>query len=296
MAGERVLLVHDDPTPTANDTTIQGILTGAGMTVSLQSESAAPPTDTTTYDVVVHTESGSSTSTAITAYPTMAVPLVYLETSWNNINMATAAATNPTSTTQYDIIATSHPIVAGLSDPFTWRTGASGNYGVTTAQQASGTVQVCAPVGNTAHSTVLTADTGATLTTGTAPARRVCSGIGVGSAPASWTADANTLLIQMVQWAANLASGPNDGTGTGTWTFTGTAFGSNAPATPQNLDAVAVSGTQVNLTWDAVPGATGYDIERDGVVIVQNHGTNSYSDTGRTPATLYTYRVRAVGA
>jgi hypothetical protein len=70
------------------------------------------------------------------------------------------------------------------------------------------------------------------------------------------------------------------------------AFNTGLPA-PTNLNAVTVSSSAINLTWDTVSGATGYDIERNGVVTVTNHSTNSYSDTGLSPSTLYTYRVRA---
>jgi hypothetical protein len=64
---------------------------------------------------------------------------------------------------------------------------------------------------------------------------------------------------------------------------------------PQNLTATTVSATQIDLDWDAVTGATGYDIERNGSVVVFDHTTNSYSDTGLASSTEYTYRVRSVG-
>jgi hypothetical protein len=64
-------------------------------------------------------------------------------------------------------------------------------------------------------------------------------------------------------------------------------------ATPTGLTATAVSTSQIDVSWDAVPGATGYDLERDGAIIVANHGSTSYSDTGLSSATEYTYRVRA---
>jgi hypothetical protein len=66
------------------------------------------------------------------------------------------------------------------------------------------------------------------------------------------------------------------------------------PAAPTNLVANAVSPTQIDLSWDALSGAGGYDIERDGVIVVADHGSTSYSDTGRSPATEYDYRVRGV--
>jgi hypothetical protein len=43
-----------------------------------------------------------------------------------------------------------------------------------------------------------------------------------------------------------------------------------------------------------VEDASGYDVERDGTVIAYDLSDTSYSDTGLTPSTSYTYRVRAV--
>lgn len=64
-----------------------------------------------------------------------------------------------------------------------------------------------------------------------------------------------------------------------------------------NLQAVAFSGTQIDLTWDPVETAGGtlafYQIERDSVII-NTSLDETYSDTGLTPATEYDYRVRAV--
>jgi len=68
---------------------------------------------------------------------------------------------------------------------------------------------------------------------------------------------------------------------------------SGAPTVPQILVATAIGADSIGLTWDAFTGAVGYDIERDSVIIVIDHPTNSYTDTGLDPATEYTYRVRA---
>jgi hypothetical protein len=67
---------------------------------------------------------------------------------------------------------------------------------------------------------------------------------------------------------------------------------------PGNLAAVAVSPTQINLSWDNASGATSYDIEEDTVVIetgyTGSHTPGSpYQRTGRSPATEYDYRVRS---
>jgi hypothetical protein len=73
---------------------------------------------------------------------------------------------------------------------------------------------------------------------------------------------------------------------------TGTAS-SGTPTVPQNLVATAIDADSIGLTWDAFTGAVGYDIERDSVIIVIDHPTNSYTDTGLDPSTEYAYRVRA---
>jgi len=71
-----------------------------------------------------------------------------------------------------------------------------------------------------------------------------------------------------------------------------------APSVPTNLAATAVSGTQINLTWTASTdnvGVTGYKVYRGGNQIGTS-ATTSYSDTGLTPATAYTYTVSAYDA
>lgn len=63
------------------------------------------------------------------------------------------------------------------------------------------------------------------------------------------------------------------------------------------LTALTISASQINLAWDTLThdgGGFVYDIERNGSVIVENHATNSYNNTGLTASTLYEYRVRAV--
>jgi chitodextrinase len=78
------------------------------------------------------------------------------------------------------------------------------------------------------------------------------------------------------------------------------------PTAPTALTALGTSSTQVNLLWtDATDnvGVTGYIIERStGLgstnftqIATVTSGT-SYTDSGRTPATVYNYRVRATDA
>lgn len=72
---------------------------------------------------------------------------------------------------------------------------------------------------------------------------------------------------------------------------------------PQNMTAIATSTTQIRVTWSAVAGAGGYQLERspDGssnwTTINSPAGTaTSYDDNGLTPNTRYYYRIKAINA
>jgi Fibronectin type III domain len=77
------------------------------------------------------------------------------------------------------------------------------------------------------------------------------------------------------------------------------------PSAPTNLVLTVVSGTQINLAWTASTdnvGVTGYKVERcqgGGCSNFAQIGTTTnttYSDTGLTASTSYSYRVRATDA
>ena len=79
--------------------------------------------------------------------------------------------------------------------------------------------------------------------------------------------------------------------------FVATADGS-APSAPGSLQGTAVSTSRIDLAWTASTdnvGVTGYRIYRNGAVIGTTTGT-SYSDTGLSEYTTYTYRVAAYDA
>ncbi len=73
-----------------------------------------------------------------------------------------------------------------------------------------------------------------------------------------------------------------------------------APSAPTGLAATTVSGTEIDLAWNAASddvGVTSYRIYRDGVAIGEVDGsTTTYADTGLAPATSYSYTVRAFDA
>ncbi|MEU4392246.1 cellulase family glycosylhydrolase [Kribbella sp. NPDC023855] len=68
-----------------------------------------------------------------------------------------------------------------------------------------------------------------------------------------------------------------------------------APSTPTALRAGAVTATSIPLTWTASTdstGVAGYDIYR-GTTLVGTSTTTSYTATGLTPSTTYSFTVRA---
>lgn len=70
------------------------------------------------------------------------------------------------------------------------------------------------------------------------------------------------------------------------------------PTTPSNLTAAVISSSQINLTWTASTdniAVTGYKIYRNGTQIATSQRT-SYSNTGLSPSTAYTYTVSAYDA
>ena len=66
-------------------------------------------------------------------------------------------------------------------------------------------------------------------------------------------------------------------------------------AAPSNLTATVVSTTQIDLSWSAVSEAVSYKVYRAGVLIA-SPTTTSYSDTGLSPETAYSYTVSAVNS
>jgi chitodextrinase len=77
------------------------------------------------------------------------------------------------------------------------------------------------------------------------------------------------------------------------------------PSAPGSLTAAAVSATQINLSWAASVdnvAVTSYQVQRcqgspcSEFSTIGSPTAMSFSDTGLTPATSYSYRVRALDA
>lgn len=80
--------------------------------------------------------------------------------------------------------------------------------------------------------------------------------------------------------------------------YTLAASDSTPPTAPTGLAAASVASTAVDLTWAAATdniGVVRYEVLRNGGVVGES-ATTSYTDTGLSPSTAYTYTVRAVDA
>ena len=87
--------------------------------------------------------------------------------------------------------------------------------------------------------------------------------------------------------------------------FRATTTGEAPPTAPTNLSATAVGTSQINLTWTASTdpiGVTGYIVQRcqgAGCTVFTQVATptsTTYSDTGLSPSTSYSYQVQATDA
>lgn len=80
---------------------------------------------------------------------------------------------------------------------------------------------------------------------------------------------------------------------------TSAAPDTQAPTAPTGLTATAVSSSQISLSWtssiDAV-GVTAYKVYRDSALLTTLANVTSYSDTGLTASTSYTYKVSGCDA
>jgi fibronectin type 3 domain-containing protein len=66
------------------------------------------------------------------------------------------------------------------------------------------------------------------------------------------------------------------------------------PTDPTNVAATdGTFGDRINLSWDPVAGATGYNIYKDSLLEVNNYAGTSWDDFGATPGVTYYYQVEA---
>jgi hypothetical protein len=96
----------------------------------------------------------------------------------------------------------------------------------------------------------------------------------------------------------NNGTGTWDANGGGNWNFNVTTNPiTEAPAVPTGLTAVATNSTTISVSWTAPARASSYKVFRDdGTNPVATPSDTVYVDTGRSPETTYSYKVRAVNA
>jgi chitodextrinase len=78
----------------------------------------------------------------------------------------------------------------------------------------------------------------------------------------------------------------------------GSSADTTSPSTPANLKTTAGSSSQIDLSWSASTdnvAVTGYNVYRDGSLLTKT-STTSFSDSGLTPSTSYSYTVAALDA
>jgi hypothetical protein len=90
---------------------------------------------------------------------------------------------------------------------------------------------------------------------------------------------------------------PTTTTNITTWSFYATFLEAppTMPAPPAGLSAAAVSSSQINLSWTASAGATGYKVFRNGSQ-VGTSALTTYADIGLAPSTSYTYTIEATNS
>ena len=66
------------------------------------------------------------------------------------------------------------------------------------------------------------------------------------------------------------------------------------PVTPSGVTFTALSSTSLSISWESVVGAENYEVRNSGALVVNiTHPNTSYTATGLSSNTEYTYRVRA---
>jgi hypothetical protein len=227
----------------------------------------------------------------------------YKTTSFGEVvlwNLSVTGSQSPTATQSSSASASSHAAIFTATapvdpPPFRWRApgrrSPTGRFSpfftdsvgpVASLLTGDATLAVTAATSTGATLTALAAATVATTASvTTAGAVTTQSGATLATTAAVTTAGLRTAL-----GAASLAA-------TATVT-TGATVGTWGP--PTGLIATPVSDTQIDLSWIAMVGASGYDIERDGVVIATDVVGTSYSDTGLTSNSTHQYRARSVRA
>jgi fibronectin type 3 domain-containing protein len=267
---------------TPGDALIRSALVGLGYAVTTVEDAASSSTDAAGKKLVVISRSVGSADVA-SKFDAVAVPVILNEGAlFQEMRVCSADAATLGAQTTLTVANPSSPLAAGMSGAV-----------VVVDQPASLTVGAALPsadvalvaAGGASQAAVFGYDTGAALTSGTAPARRVVFFLddpGNGStATAQVTSDAGWQLFgAAVSWAAGTTGA--------------------VPGAPTSLAASAASG-QVDLTWSGSLGATSYRVQRatssgGPYSVIATVPGASFSDTGVSNGTTFFYVVSAVNS
>jgi chitinase len=108
-------------------------------------------------------------------------------------------------------------------------------------------------------------------------------------------ASTTSVTVYLHGWYGQAAYYADDVTVTGPDGGGGGDPSPTVPAAPAGLAVTGTTSSSVSLAWNAVPGATGYTVYRDGVKATTATGT-SVTVTGLSPATSHTFQVTASNA
>ena len=196
-SGGALLILDDATEPSFADQNVEGLLVSLGFEVMLVSDESATANDADGKALILI--SSSVDPTAFTAdFSATAIPLIVWEADlYDDLNLAASPGTTAP-VTDLTIADATHPIADGfvIGDTTVYAEDLPMAFG----QPGSGAVSVGT---SGSQSTLFAYDDGATMTTGTAPARRVAffaSSTGTGSATFAGMA----LLENAIIWAANL--------------------------------------------------------------------------------------------
>jgi chitinase len=108
-------------------------------------------------------------------------------------------------------------------------------------------------------------------------------------------ASTTSVTVYLHGWYGQAAYYADDVTVTGPDGGGGGDPSPTVPAAPAGLAVTGTTSSSVSLAWNAVPGATGYAVYRDGVKATTATGTSA-TVTGLSPATSHTFQVTASNA
>lgn len=188
------LVVGNAASPTTGDALLKTRIESAGWPVAYVDDADAVPTGRRGFVLSATTDA----ATVGTKYDAVTVPVLTINHNlWDDNRLAANVGASTASSADYDLEA--HAVTTGLADPLTVLTAAQAQRGVLNASIAAGGTVVARPGADAGRGAAWVVETGGTLTSGTAPARRAALFL-----PDAWlpllTAGGQQLVENLVNW------------------------------------------------------------------------------------------------